>query len=99
MGSRENLLGKNPSKDLEKKFSNELQVTPDTPKAFIMFSSDDNAVPPANSINYYNALLNNNVRASLHAYPAGGHGWGYGEGFLYKSLWTAELEKWLREEI
>ena len=99
MGSRENLLGKNPDKEIERKFSNELQVTPDTPKAFIMLSSDDGAVPVNNSVNYYKALLDNNVRASLHAYPEGGHGWGYGDGFLYKSRWTDELEMWLREEI
>lgn len=98
-GSRENLLGKNPSKELQDKYSNELQVSPSTPKAFIMLSSDDMAVPVANGVNYYMALLKNNVSASLHAYPTGGHGWGYGDGFLYKSQWMEELEKWLREEI
>lgn len=97
--SRENLLGSSPSKELQDRFSNELQVTPDTPKAFIMLSSDDGAVPVKNSINYYSALLGNNVRASMHAYPDGGHGWGYGDGFRYKSQWMEELEKWLREEI
>lgn len=99
MGSRVNLLGENPDDEVVKKFSNELQVTPHTPKAFIMLSSDDNAVPVANGVNYYMALLSNNVRASLHAYPEGGHGWGYGDGFLYKGRWTDELEMWLREEI
>lgn len=99
MGSRINLLGDNPTDELVKKFSNELQVTPDTPKAFIMLSSDDGAVPPANSINYYNALLANKVGASLHSYPIGGHGWGFRDGFKYKRQWTEELEKWLREEV
>ncbi len=98
-GSRENLLGKNPSKELQDKYSNELQVNSSTPKAFIMLSSDDTAVPVANGVNYYMALLKNNVSASLHAYPTGGHGWGYDDGFLYKSQWMEELEKWLREEI
>lgn len=99
MGSRINLIGENPSDELVKLYSNELQVTPDTPKAFIMLSSDDGAVPPANSINYYNALLANKVGASLHAYPNGGHGWGFRDNFPYKSQWTQELEKWLREEV
>ena len=99
MGSRKSLLGENPSEELVRKYSNELQVTPDTPKAFIMLSSDDGAVPPANSINYYNALVDNKVRASLHAYPTGGHGWGFRDRFLYKGEWTRELEKWLREEV
>ena len=99
MGSRKNLLGENPSADLVKLFSNELRVTPDTPKAFIMFSSDDGAVPPSNSIYYYYSLLNNKVPVSLHAYPNGGHGWGFRDKFPYKRQWTGELEKWLSEEI
>lgn len=99
MGSRKNLLGENPSADLVKLFSNELRVTSDTPKAFIMFSSDDGAVPPSNSIYYYYSLLNNKVPASLHAYPKGGHGWGFRDKFPYKRQWTGELEKWLSEEI
>lgn len=99
MGSRTNLLGENPSDELVRKFSNELQVTPDTPKAFIMLSSDDRAVPPANSLNYFNALIDNKVKASIHAYPNGGHGWGFRDSFRYKRQWTGELEKWLREEV
>lgn len=97
MGSHGNLLGKNPSKELEQKYSNELQVTPQTPPAFILHSSDDTAVPVANSVNYYTALVKNKVPASLHTYPVGGHGWGYRDSFPYKRQWTGELEKWLRE--
>ncbi len=99
MGSRKNLLGDNPSDDLVKKFSNELQVNPDTPKAFIILSSDDGAVPPANSINYFNALIANKIKATIHSYPIGGHGWGFRDNFKYKRQWTGELEKWLQEEI
>lgn len=98
-GSRVNLLGKNPSKELVDKYSNELQVTPDTPKAFIMFSSDDKAVPVFNGLNYYQALIENNVSAAFFIYPTGGHGWGFRDNFTYKRQWTGELEKWLREVI
>ncbi len=97
MGSHDNLLGRNPSKELERKYSNELQVTPETPQAFIMHSTDDGAVPVANSINYYISLVGNGVSASLHTYPVGGHGWGFRDSFPYKRQWTGELEKWLRE--
>ena len=96
-GSRDNLLGKNPSAELVEKYSNEKQVTPQTPPAFIMHSSDDKVVPVENSVNYYLALVKNNVPASLHIYPIGGHGWGYNDSFIYKRQWTGELEKWLRE--
>ena len=99
MGSRKALLGDNPTDELVKLYSNALQITPDTPKAFIMLSSDDGAVPPANSIEYYSALIGNKVKATLHAYPVGGHGWGFRDKFPYNRQWTGELEKWLNEEI
>lgn len=98
-GSRENLLGKNPSEELIKRYSNELHVNADTPKAFIMLSSDDTAVPAANGVNYYLSLVRNNILSSLHIYPTGGHGWGFRDSFAYKRQWTEELEKWIRTEI
>lgn len=96
-GSRNELLGKSPTTEQIRHFSNELQVTSDTPQAFIVLSSDDGAVPPSNGVNYYLALQKNNVPASLHVYPTGGHGWGYRDNFKYKQQWTQELEKWLRD--
>lgn len=98
-GSRVNLIGEKPSAELEKKYSLEQQVNAQTPQAFIMLSSDDGAVPPANSLGYYEALLKNHVPATLHAYPIGGHGWGFRDNFTYKRQWTDELEKWLREGV
>jgi len=95
-GSRERLIGKNPSDDLVTRYSNELQVNAQTPPAFIMHSSDDRTVPVENSIRYYQALVKNKVPASLHCYPIGGHGWGFRDSFTYKRQWTGELEKWLR---
>lgn len=96
-GSRERLIGKNPSEELVKLYSNELQVDAQTPPAFIMHSSDDRVVPAENSIRYYQALVKHGVPVSLHCYPIGGHGWGFRDDFLYKREWTGELEKWLRQ--
>ena len=98
-GSRTNLLGENPSQELEQKYSLERQVSARTPQAFIMLSSDDDAVPPINGIGYFLALRDHKVPASLHAYPTGGHGWGFRDNFPYKRQWTEELEKWLREGL
>lgn len=98
-GSKDNLLGKNPTQELQNLYSNELQVTPQTPPAFIMHSSDDKAVPVSNSVDYYTALVKNGVSASMHLYPIGGHGWGFRDNFIYKRQWTGELEKWLHEII
>ena len=96
-GSKDNLLGKTPSEEMLNLYSNERQVTPQTPPAFIMHSSDDKAVPVSNSVDCYTALVKNGVPASLHIYPIGGHGWGFRDNFIYKRQWTGELEKWLRE--
>lgn len=98
-GSRNNLLGENPSDELVRDYSLENRVTSRTPQAFIMLSTDDTSVPPANSINYYMALVKQKVPATLHAYPVGGHGWGFRDDFSYKRQWTGELEKWLREGL
>lgn len=98
--SRVALLGENfTSADIEK-YSNELQVNKDTPKAFIMLSADDEAVVPANSIRYFEALLSAGVNgSSMHIYPIGGHGWGFRDSFIYKPDWTTELRDWLDKEV
>lgn len=96
MGSHDNLLGKDASADLEQEFSNEKQVTKETPRAFIVYSDDDKVVPPANGVNYYLALNKKGVPSVLHIYPTGGHGWGIREDFLYKSEMQNELTSWLR---
>lgn len=97
MGSHNNLLGKNPSEELERKYSNELQVNDQTPPAFILHCTDDSVVPVANSIAYYTSLVKDGVSAAMFIYPSGGHGWGYKDSFPYKRQWTGELERWLRD--
>ena len=96
-GTRTWLLGKTPDEETVRLYCNELQVTPRTPQAFILHSSDDRAVPVENSLRYYRALVQNKVPVTMHLYPVGGHGWGFRDSFPYKAQWTNELEKWLRE--
>lgn len=76
IGSRTNLLGAAPSADAIRLYSNELQVTGDTPQTFLMHAGDDDVVKVANSIHFYEALQRNNVPAELFIYPKGGHGFG-----------------------
>ena len=76
IGSRTNLLGKTPSADLIKLYSNELQVTAQTPPTFLMHAGDDESVKVANSLRFYEALNKNNVPAELFVFPKGGHGFG-----------------------
>ncbi len=97
MGSRINLLGKHPSSELVKKYSNELQVNKDTPPAFLVCSMDDNTVPIQNSIDYALALNKNKISCELHIYEKGGHGYGMGRSTGTESTWPEACKKWLKE--
>lgn len=98
-GSVYGLLGENPSQEMLDLYSNQKQVTPDTPPAFILAASDDWLVPVKNSLLYYEALIENKVSVSMHIYPTGGHGFGWGDNYIYKSEWSAELERWLNTVV
>lgn len=94
-GSRDNLLGKNPSEALIQKFSNEMQVTKNTPPTFIVHAGDDTGVPVENSLNFYKALLAKDVKAEMHIYPYGGHGFSLAIGKGRLQTWTDRLYDWL----
>ncbi|MCD7963337.1 MAG: alpha/beta hydrolase [Rikenellaceae bacterium] len=96
-GSRSNLLGKTPTKEMEILYSNDKQVSSHTPSSILLHSDDDNAVPVRNSIDYYTALKNNGVNASLYIFPVGGHGWGFNENFRYHEEWKNLLLKWMQD--
>ncbi|MDR2679844.1 MAG: alpha/beta hydrolase [Tannerella sp.] len=95
-GSRNNLLGDNPSKADIHTFSNEKQVNVNTPPAILLLSDDDKGVLPENSLLYYEALKRNNVPATLYIFPTGGHGWGFRENYAYHSQMTGLLSAWLK---
>jgi acetyl esterase/lipase len=95
IGSRDNLVGKNPDKKLVHLFSNELQITSQTPPAFLVHASDDDVVNPENSIRFYQALLKNKIPAELHLYEHGGHGFGL-HNSTTKEDWFAACIDWLR---
>lgn len=75
-GSFERLLGKNAPADMMERYSNEKQVSAQTPPALLVHATDDKAVPVENSILYYNALRKLNISASMLIYENGGHGFG-----------------------
>ncbi|SHM55816.1 Acetyl esterase/lipase [Chitinophaga jiangningensis] len=95
-GSRNNLIGNNPSAEKVQEFSNELQVTGETPPTFLVHASDDKAVVVDNSINFYSALIRNKVPAELHVYQRGGHGFGMSTSNPDEH-WLDRLENWLRD--
>lgn len=96
IGSHDNFLGAKAKKKEENLYSNDLQVTRVTPRAFIALSDDDHAVLPANGVNYYIELYRNDVPATLHVYPSGGHGWGNRDSFKYHNEMQLDLKAWLR---
>ncbi len=93
---RNNLLGLKPDDDQVRRFSNELQITADTPPAFLVHSSDDNAVPVMNSIGYYKGLQKNKIPAELHIFQKGGHGYGLATGKGTESSWPDLCITWLK---
>ena len=93
-GSRENLLGKEPSPELVKLLSNELQVTKDTPPCFIWHTWEDNAVKVENSLDFAAALQKAGVPFDLHIYQKGGHGMGLGNGHP----WAQDCLFWLKAQ-
>ncbi len=77
-------------------FSNELQVTKDTPPTLLIHAGDDKAVPVENSILFYQALLKNEVAAEMHIYPKGGHGFALAIGNSHLTSWTTLFSEWLK---
>jgi acetyl esterase/lipase len=101
MGSRNNLLGQNPSPELVNELSNEKQVTKNTPPCFIFHTDEDQAVPVENSLQFAAALRKAGVKFELHIYQHGRHGVGLGsEKYEPEKLlpWTFECKRWLKEQ-
>ena len=89
------LIGEQPSREMEDLYSNALQVNADTPPAILLLSDDDRVVIPRNSAEYYLALKKAGVKANIHVYPSGGHGWGCRENFRYHKEMMRDLQIWL----
>lgn len=94
-GSRHNLIGEKAAPDVVNLYCNEKQVSPNTPPAILLLSDDDTVVPSPNSVNYYLAMKENGVKASMYIYPSGGHGWGIRENFKYHNEMMNDLSAWL----
>ncbi|WP_346239505.1 alpha/beta hydrolase [Niabella insulamsoli] len=96
MGSRDNLIGKKPSVEKIKSYSNELLVNKKTPPAFLVHARDDGGVPVANSMVYYNALLKHHVPAAIRYFDKGGHGFGM-HNKKEAGEWMDDLKQWLTD--
>ena len=97
-GSKRNLLAADTSANMVKKWSNELNVTPATPPAFIVHAANDSVVSVKNSLLFQQALVENKVDASLHIFPQGGHAIKTFDNPGSTNLWLQLLSMWLREK-
>jgi dipeptidyl aminopeptidase/acylaminoacyl peptidase len=77
-------------------YSNEKQITPDTPPTFLVHATDDDAVPVQNSVLFYEGLVKNKVKAELHIFQAGGHGFGL-ENSKSKEHWFDWAASWMSQ--
>jgi acetyl esterase/lipase len=99
-GSKENLLGKNPSPKLVKLLSNELQVTTNTPPCFLWTTFEDKTVPMENTMMFAEALRKNHVPFDLHVYEKGAHGMGLADKppFTHPHPWANDCLFWLKQQ-
>lgn len=95
-GSREQLLGKNPTHDKLQHYSNNTMVTPETPPTFLVHAKDD-PVKVQNSLIFAEALKQNNVPYRIHLYEQGGHGYGMNNP-ASEVKWMDLVEQWMSEK-
>ena len=70
-------------KPVAQEFSLEKKVDARTPPTLLFHCDDDKVVPAVNSALFYQKLKEHGVKATLHIYPSGGHGWGMNPKFRY----------------
>lgn len=91
MGSRIALLGQNPSEEQVELFSNELQVTKDTPPTLLLHAADDRLVDVDNSITFFEALRHAGVPVDMTIFRKGEHAF----VLLPKDQWLSIVINWI----
>jgi len=95
-GSKNALLGNQPSQNLIDEYSNELQVQENTPPTFIVHATDDDSVPAENSLEFYKSLKEKQIDVEMHIYPDGGHGFSLALNNKHLNTWPQRLFEWLQ---
>jgi len=94
-GSRKNLLGAEYDEKLAKLMSTEKQIASNTPPTFLIHSSEDRVVPVENSLAFYTGLVKAKVRAEMHIYEKGGHGFGLAKSNATAKQWPDACRLWM----
>ena len=95
-GSRNALLGANPTEDDLRLMSVDTQVTGATPPTLLIHTQQDRLVPVENSILFYQALTRANVPAEMYLFERGPHGIGMRPGIGTASDWPRRAQEWLK---
>ncbi|WP_447642404.1 MULTISPECIES: alpha/beta hydrolase [Chitinophagaceae] len=95
-GSRENLIGANPTQQQVDYFSAQKRINSNTPPCFLFHAQDDKVVNPLNSIHYYEAMIQYHVKGELHIMEKGGHGFGL-NNTTTKEDWFQTVAYWLMQ--
>ncbi len=94
-GSRKNLLGPNLDQALARQLSAQNAVTASAPPVFLFASTGDPAVPVANSVSFYTALLAAGIPAEMHLFDYADHGCGLCGTIPELAGWPMLLRAWL----
>lgn len=95
--SRLNLIGPEVTKDRILKYSNELQVTEQTPPTYLTSGVDDKTVDVKNSLYFAAALKQHGVPVELFLYEKGRHGYGVNNN-QSKVQWIDDCIEWIKKE-
>ncbi len=90
------LLGPKPSQTRVRAYSNELQVTPDTPQSFICHAENDTGVKVENTRRFAAACRKAGVACTTYIRPDGGHGFGIRDQGHSINGWHHAFAAWLK---
>ena len=80
---------------LIRRFSAEMNVTGDTPPAFIWHTAEDGAVSVEHALILARALAFAEVPCEMHVFPCGGHGLGLAHRNAAAAQWAGLCQSWL----
>ncbi len=96
--TRENLLGEqSDDRQARKAYSTDNHVHQNVPETMLVLADNDRLVKPENSISFYNAMKQNKVKAEMHIFPDGGHGFWMKDKYNYANETYPLVMRWIKE--
>ncbi len=93
-GSRDNLLGKNPGRDMTERLSVELNVNSAYPPTFAWYGTADDTVGTVNTKMLADALKTHSVPHRIEEYEGIGHGAGLAKGTVAEGWFSSAVSFW-----